>query len=199
VTSNKNNTSTTKTTNTTQQNQHNTTNEDQSVKTSHHITKTTKMKVSHYLRAQNFAAPSVNDNDSHKKSFRQNDDEMQMLCTNNIMFDSRVCRGNTYATPVFTEDQRRNQEVYERTQNARRSLIERQNNEVCACTLYACVRMHIYMCVSIYLLDSICMELSSYLISLFILQESMFGLIKNILINLSLLVRKYKSQEHLHQ
>ena len=89
------------------------------------------MKSSYCLRAQNFAAPSVNDNESHTKSFRQ-DDPMnnEFLSTNNIMFDSRVCRGNTYATPVFTEDQRRHRDIYERTQRARRSLIEKRKSEV---------------------------------------------------------------------
>uniref|UniRef100_A0A7S4M6F5 Uncharacterized protein n=1 Tax=Odontella aurita TaxID=265563 RepID=A0A7S4M6F5_9STRA len=41
-----------------------------------------------------------------------------LICTNNIMFDSRVVRGNTYASPVITEDQRRNREAYERKQRA---------------------------------------------------------------------------------
>ena len=92
------------------------------------------MKASYYLRAQNFAAPSVNDNnnDLHKKPFRYD----EPLCTNNIMFDNRVCRGNTYATPVFTEDQRRNQDVYERVQKARLSLIDKRRKEVRNCYFF---------------------------------------------------------------
>jgi hypothetical protein len=98
------------------------------------------MKSSSYLRAQNFAAPSINhDNErneisttKHKKSSLSssiNNNDI-MIRTNNIMFDSRVCRGNTYATPVLTEDQRRNKSVYERMQRVRRSSIEKRNLEV---------------------------------------------------------------------
>lgn len=95
------------------------------------------MKASYYLRAQNFAAPSVNDNNNNIKKYNwygdENDDDSSrngIACTNNIMFDSRVCRGNTYATPVFTEDQRRHQEVYNRTQQARRATMERRRMDV---------------------------------------------------------------------
>mmetsp|Transcript_12092 Transcript_12092/g.35299 ORF Transcript_12092/g.35299 Transcript_12092/m.35299 type:complete len:154 (+) Transcript_12092:1004-1465(+) len=41
-----------------------------------------------------------------------------LICTNNIMFDSGVVRGNTYASRVITEDQIRNREAYERKQRA---------------------------------------------------------------------------------
>ena len=93
------------------------------------------MKASYCLRAQNFAAPSVNDNNNIKKYNWYGDDEYDssrngIVCTNNIMFDSRVCRGNTHATPVFTEDQRRHQEVYNRTQHARRATIEKRRMDV---------------------------------------------------------------------
>ena len=92
------------------------------------------MNSSYYLRAQNFAAPSVNENDLKYNSFGYNDDSMnnENTCfTNNIMFNSRVCRGNTFSTPVLTEEQRRNRNVYERTQLARRSSLERRKKEVC--------------------------------------------------------------------
>ena len=72
------------------------------------------MKASYYLRAQNFAAPSLLAN---TLTFRGEDVQ---LTTNNIMFDSRVYRGNTYARPVLTEDQKRNQKVFEHAQLARR-------------------------------------------------------------------------------
>ncbi len=104
------------------------TTEDLELNTSHFPN--VKMKASYYLAAQNFVAPSVNENEIHQKSFRQ-DDNNEILCANNIMFDSRVCRGNTYATPVLTEDQRRHHEFYERTQKARRSLIQKRKKEVC--------------------------------------------------------------------
>lgn len=103
------------------------------------------MKPSSYLRAQNFAAPSINDNEQnaistkHKKSSHRqssssssssfNKNEV-MIRTNNIMFDSRVCRGNTYASPVLTEDQRRHKSVYERMQRVRRLSMEKRNMEV---------------------------------------------------------------------
>lgn len=87
-----------------------------------------KMKASYYLRAQNFAAPSVNE--INNNNIHDNPLNHGIVYTNNIMFDSRVCRGNTYATPVFTEDQRRHQEVYKRTQQARRSMIEKRRRDV---------------------------------------------------------------------
>ena len=37
-----------------------------------------------------------------------------LVCRSNIMFDCRVVRGNTYASPVVTEDQMRNREAYEK-------------------------------------------------------------------------------------
>ncbi len=110
------------------------------------------MKASYYLRAQNFAAPSVNDNHVTKRSnwYGNDDDDSSrngLVCTNNIMFDNRVCRGNTYATPVFTEDQRRHQEVYKRTQQARRSMIEKRRKDVSLCLLlfFAFYSLHIIL------------------------------------------------------
>ena len=94
------------------------------------------MKPSSYLRAQNFAAPSINDNEQneistkHKKSSHRQSSSSSSSRTNNIMFDSRVCRGNTYAAPVLTEDQRRYKSVYERMQRVRRLSIEKRNMEV---------------------------------------------------------------------
>lgn len=44
--------------------------------------------------------------------------ETELCGGNNIMFDQRVCRGNTYAKPVITEDQRRNRHCFERHQLA---------------------------------------------------------------------------------
>ena len=95
------------------------------------------MKASYYLRARNFAAPSINDDTKTSKSWYNNNVNYDLLkngtmacCTNNIMFDSRVCRGNTYAKPVYTEDQRRHQEIYKRTQQARRSIIEQRRMDV---------------------------------------------------------------------
>lgn len=107
------------------------------------------MKASYYLRAQNFAAPSVNDNNVTKRSnwYGNDDDDSSrngLVCTNNIMFDNRVCRGNTYATPVFTEDQRRHQEVYKRTQQARRSMIEKRRKDVSLCLL---LFFHFTLCI----------------------------------------------------
>jgi len=93
---------------------------------------------SHYLRAQNFSLPSLHNDNNNKlkyKSFHNHDKNFTnddvLICTNNIMFDSRVCRGNTYATPVLTEDQRRNKSVYERIQKSRRlSLLQKRESEV---------------------------------------------------------------------
>ena len=102
--------------------------------------KSEKMKASsHYLRAQNFSLPSLHNDNNNKlkyKSFHNHDrnftNDDVLIYTNNIMFDSRVCRGNTYATPVLTEDQRRNKSVYERIQKSRRlSLLQkREESEV---------------------------------------------------------------------
>ena len=73
------------------------------------------MKAAYYLRAQTFEAPSI----KHTKvQFTIKSDE-DKACRTNIMFDNRVCRGNTYSNPVITEDQKRNQRVYEREQAAR--------------------------------------------------------------------------------
>ena len=48
------------------------------------------------------------------------DDEENMLhAGNNIMFDSRVVRGNTYAAQVVTQEQQRQQQVYNRNEKAR--------------------------------------------------------------------------------
>lgn len=48
------------------------------------------------------------------------DDEENMLSAgNNIMFDSRVVRGNTYAAQVVTQEQQRQQQVYNRNEKAR--------------------------------------------------------------------------------
>ena len=82
---------------------------------------------SSYLRAQNFAAPTVK---PITNPLHYSVDGSQSCRTNNIMFDARVCRGNTHANPVISEDQMRNREVYERTQNARRKLLERRRREV---------------------------------------------------------------------
>jgi len=84
------------------------------------------MKAASYLRAQNFAAPSI----KQTNYYPINHDENIPCRTNNIMFDNRVCRGNTYSNPVITEDQSRNQRVYEREQSARRRLLERRIQEV---------------------------------------------------------------------
>mmetsp|Transcript_48425 Transcript_48425/g.58427 ORF Transcript_48425/g.58427 Transcript_48425/m.58427 type:complete len:133 (-) Transcript_48425:221-619(-) len=46
--------------------------------------------------------------------------EMQKTTSSyNIMFDSRVVRGNTYASPVITENERRSFEVYEKNKLSR--------------------------------------------------------------------------------
>ena len=48
------------------------------------------------------------------------DDEENMLSAgNNIMFDSRVVRGNTHAAQVVTQEQQRQQQVYNRNEKAR--------------------------------------------------------------------------------
>ncbi|GMH66943.1 hypothetical protein TrLO_g8439 [Triparma laevis f. longispina] len=53
------------------------------------------------------------------------DDEENMLDgSNNIMFDARVVRGNTYAAQVVTQEQQRQQQVYERNENARQGRLE---------------------------------------------------------------------------
>ena len=93
------------------------------------------MRARSSLRAKNFAAPVANNNNNNhhhhhatsSSSFggKNNNhhlytyDENDLVCTNNIMFDSRVCRGNTYAAPVLTEDQKRMREIKERKHLAR--------------------------------------------------------------------------------
>ncbi|GMI09106.1 hypothetical protein TrRE_jg6514 [Triparma retinervis] len=53
------------------------------------------------------------------------DDEENMLSAgNNIMFDSRVVRGNTYAAQVVTQEQQRQQQVYNRNEKARQGRLE---------------------------------------------------------------------------
>jgi len=71
------------------------------------------MTTASVLRAQNFDAPNVENN-----SWKRQDDDV-ILCTNNIMFDNRVYRGNTYSKPVVTEVQRRHEEFCKRNQKAR--------------------------------------------------------------------------------
>ena len=78
------------------------------------------------LRAQNFAAPSVKPTTINYSNVH----EESISCrTNNIMFDSRVVRGNTYSNPVMTEDQKRNRIVFEREQVARIKYLERIKHE----------------------------------------------------------------------
>ena len=87
------------------------------------------MRARSSLRAKNFAAPVANHNHhtSSSSSFGgknnnhhlYNHDVNDLVCTNNIMFDSRVCRGNTYAAPVLTEDQNRMRKIKERKHLAR--------------------------------------------------------------------------------
>jgi hypothetical protein len=78
-----------------------------------------------YLRAQNFAAPSI-----IPPTNIINYDEDMTIRTNNIMTDPRICRGNTHAKATLTEDQRRNRHVYEREQASRRKLLERRSERV---------------------------------------------------------------------
>ena len=53
------------------------------------------------------------------------------MAGNNIMFDSRVVRGNTYAAQVVTQEQERQQQVFQRNDQARQARIEnkRMNNQ----------------------------------------------------------------------
>ena len=82
-----------------------------------------KMKAACYLRAQNFEAPSIKvaKNQSKKSHEGKN-------CRTNIMFDNHVCRGNTYSNPIITEDQKRNQGVYERERLARLHIAKIRKN-----------------------------------------------------------------------
>jgi hypothetical protein len=72
------------------------------------------MKAAYYLRAQNFEAPSINQTNIQSVP---RSDEGKLGIPKNIMFDNRVCRGNTYSNPVITEDERRNQRVFETEQS----------------------------------------------------------------------------------
>jgi len=49
-------------------------------------------------------------------------------CTKNIMFDTRVCRGNTYARPIVSESDKRNKYLQ---QQRRKGLLTRYKNGVC--------------------------------------------------------------------
>jgi predicted DNA binding protein len=79
-----------------------------------------------YLRAQNFAAPSMMTGSikSYEKVMKS------PLNNSNIMIDPRICRGNTYTRTVLTDDQRRNRDVYEREQTSKRRLLERKSLRV---------------------------------------------------------------------
>ncbi|GMI55174.1 hypothetical protein ScalyP_jg11658 [Parmales sp. scaly parma] len=59
------------------------------------------------------------------------DEENFPMAGNNIMFDSRVVRGNTYAAQVVTQEQERQQQVFQRNDQARQARIEnkRMNNQ----------------------------------------------------------------------
>jgi hypothetical protein len=49
------------------------------------------------------------------------------ICTKNIMFDTRVCRGNTYARPIISESEKRNKYLQEKR---KRGLLTRYKNGV---------------------------------------------------------------------
>jgi hypothetical protein len=52
--------------------------------------------------------------------------ENNLAASNNIMFDNRVVRGNTYSAQVVTQEQSRQQAVYERNENARQARMQQK-------------------------------------------------------------------------
>ena len=61
-----------------------------------------------YLQAQIFEAPSIKQTQIKKFQSSKDEEEDSLNFRTNIMFDNRVCRGNTYSNPVITENQKRN-------------------------------------------------------------------------------------------
>ena len=61
-----------------------------------------------YLQAQTFEAPSIKQTQIKKIQSSKDEEEDSLNFRTNIMFDNRVCRGNTYSNPVITENQKRN-------------------------------------------------------------------------------------------
>jgi len=65
-----------------------------------------------------FQSLSVNNTNVKGKRSVCSDENDKHVFSNNIHVDCRVVRGNTYASPAMTEDQKRNKEVYERTRRS---------------------------------------------------------------------------------
>mmetsp|Transcript_16998 Transcript_16998/g.34890 ORF Transcript_16998/g.34890 Transcript_16998/m.34890 type:complete len:171 (-) Transcript_16998:73-585(-) len=88
------------------------------------------------VSARNFPPPVLFPGRTRSKGKGSNagfDDENSLICTNNIMFDSRVVRGNTYASPVITDDQKRNRKAYERNHRARLAREEEAQKKAIPC------------------------------------------------------------------
>jgi hypothetical protein len=69
------------------------------------------------------AVPSKNrtkgGNGNGNAKYRENEGDENIMASNNIMFDNRVVRGNTYAAQVITQEQQRQEQVYDRNDRAR--------------------------------------------------------------------------------
>ena len=65
------------------------------------------------IRFYNFDPPSPPNSDDDEDNHERQKSPLSIPQTNNIMFDQRVYRGNTYSMPVMTEVQKRNRQQYE--------------------------------------------------------------------------------------
>ena len=82
----------------------------------------------HHNQAHKWNANRMFQIESKTESYLNHESERNdVTFSNNIMFDSRVVRGNTFASPVITAEQRRNWETFERNQHTRQLQYQHKN------------------------------------------------------------------------